>query len=131
MGRGFRFAGRFTSVEETPGPFRHVLLERIWPQESVRLLVHSPPDLISGTRRPGTLLAVTDRRWLIVYENADESTTVAESSFTDTLLVELTTILLYGQLSVRRQRKWHNQGLGAREGFSVRSAPSGLGIPWF
>jgi hypothetical protein len=100
MGRGFRFAGRFTSVEETPEPFRHVLLERIWPHESVRLLVHSPPDLILGARRPGTLLTVTDRRWLIVYENADESATVAESSFADTLLVELTTILLYGRLKL-------------------------------
>jgi hypothetical protein len=31
MGRGFRFAGRFTSVEETPEPFRQVLLERVLP----------------------------------------------------------------------------------------------------
>jgi hypothetical protein len=100
MGRGFRFASRFTSVEETPEPFRHVLLERIWPHESVRLLVHSPPDLILGARRPGTLLAMTDRRWLIVYQNADESTTVAESSYADTLLVELTTILLCGRLKL-------------------------------
>jgi hypothetical protein len=100
MWQGYRFAGRFRSVEETPEPFRRVLLERIWPHESVRLLVHSPPDLILGARRPGTLLAMTDRRWLIVYQNADESTTVAESSFADTLLVKLTTILLYGRLKL-------------------------------
>jgi len=101
MGWGYRFSDRFRSIEETPEPFRQALLEIVPPQESVRLLVHSPPDFILGTRRPGTLLTVTDRRWLIVYENADETTTVAEASFTDTLLVELTTILLYGQLRLR------------------------------
>jgi hypothetical protein len=32
---------------------------------------------------------------------------------------------------VHRQRQWHNQALGAREGFPVRSNPFSPGDPWF
>ena len=37
-----------------------------------------------------------------------------------------------GQMAtVRRQRQWHNQALGASEVFSVRSGSFGLGVPLF
>jgi len=46
------------------------------------------------------MLALTDQRWLIFEEEEDESVSVSEAAFDDTLLVELTEILLFGQLEI-------------------------------
>jgi len=46
------------------------------------------------------MLALTDQRWLIFEEEEDESVSVSEVPFDDTLLVELTEILLFGQLEI-------------------------------
>ena len=98
MSRGDRFSSRVRTVQEAPEPFRGVLLGHLSVQESARLLVYGPPDHNLSTISPGTLLAVTERGWVTVYEHEDGTTAVAEASFRDTLLVQLTLILLYGQL---------------------------------
>jgi len=46
------------------------------------------------------VLCVTDQRWLIVLRDDGGRVIVAESSYVATLLVELTIILLYGQLKI-------------------------------
>jgi len=46
------------------------------------------------------LLALTDRRWLVVSDDADGRAALAGCAFDDTLLVELTESLLYGQLKI-------------------------------
>jgi hypothetical protein len=41
-----------------------------------------------------------DRRWMMFLGEDEASTKVAEASFEETLLLELTIILLYGQLKI-------------------------------
>jgi len=100
MDIGDRYATRANSPEETPEPFRSALLEHLSPGESLEYLAFSPANVSIGVRSPATLLALTDRRWLVVSDDADGRAAVAGCAFDDTLLVELTEILLHGQLKI-------------------------------
>jgi hypothetical protein len=93
-----RFATRADTVEETPEPFRGALMQRLSPRDRIRLLAFNPSHTSQGVRSPATLLTLTDRRWLLVADDIDDGTSVVEFDFDDTLLAELTEILLYGQL---------------------------------
>jgi hypothetical protein len=95
-----QFAMCAKSIEDTPSPFREALLTRIGEDENVRHLVHSPAFAAGKFRNLASVLCVTDRRWLIVLCERDGGAVVAESSYDGTLLVELTIILLYGQLKI-------------------------------
>ena len=94
------FAMSAARIEDTPSPFREALLQRIQKNESVRHLIFSPAFGVAKLRALASLVCVTDRRWLIVLREGDGSIRVDESSFDRTLLVELTIILLYGQLKI-------------------------------
>jgi len=87
-------------IEDTPTPFREALLQRMHQNESVQHLIFSPEFGAAKFRALASLLCVTDQRWLIVLRESDGSTIVDESSFDSILLVELTIILLYGQLKI-------------------------------
>jgi hypothetical protein len=100
MDIGDRFAMRANSVEETPEPFRSALLEHLSLRESIEYLAFGPAHISFGVRSPATLLALTDRRWLLVSDDAEGRAAVAGCAFDDTLLVELTEILLDGQLKI-------------------------------
>jgi hypothetical protein len=43
---------------------------------------------------------MTDKRWLIAVRQKDQGVKVEESSYDSTLLVELTIILLHGQVKI-------------------------------
>jgi hypothetical protein len=100
MDIGDRYATRANSPEETPEPFRIALLEHLSARESIEYLAFSPANISIGVRSPATLLALTDRRWLVVSDDADGRAAVAGCAFDDTLLVELTEILLHCQLKI-------------------------------
>src|SRR5271167_1390651 len=100
MSSADQFPMSVTRIEDSPTPFREALLQRIHQSESVRHLIFSPEFGAAKFRALASLLCVTDRRWLIVLRESDGSTIVDESSFDSTLLVELTIILLYGQIKV-------------------------------
>jgi len=94
------FAARSVRIEDTPPPFREALLHRVDDRENIRHLIHSPAFATGKFRGLASLLCVTDKRWLIVLCEKDGSTTVGESTYDSILLVELTIILLYGQLKI-------------------------------
>ena len=94
------FASRIGTIEELPGPFGPALRERVRPQEAVQLLIYSPPFVTPGGTIPATVLAVVERRWLMASEGEAGRVTVTESGFDDTLLLELTSVLLHGQLKI-------------------------------
>jgi len=94
------FAARSERIEETPAPFREALLQRVDERENIRHLIHSPAFATGKFRTLASLLCVTDKRWLIVLCEKGGSTTVGESPYDSILLVELTIILLYGQLKM-------------------------------
>jgi hypothetical protein len=94
------FATCSKRIEDTPPPFREALLQRVDEQENIRHLIHSPAFATGKFSTLASLLCVTDKRWLIVLCERDGSTIVGESPYDSILLVELTIILLYGQLKI-------------------------------
>ena len=63
-----RFPTKLPSVLDAPDPFRSALADSISSQESIRLVIHAPALSTLGERTPATVLAVTDKGWLIVSE---------------------------------------------------------------
>ena len=95
-----RFASKAVQVEETSEPFRRALLEHLSADEPLNLLVYGPAFSTMDLKMPATVLALTNRRWLVISEEEDGSAAVDECDFGDTLLLELTSILLAWQLKI-------------------------------
>ena len=96
-----RFATKIKDMDEIPEPFRRQLRKLFTPDERISLLVYAPAYTSVGDRRfPATVLAVADQRWVIVEDQADGSSRVSQAAFEDTLLLELTEVLLFGRLKI-------------------------------
>jgi hypothetical protein len=99
-----RFPTRLQTISDTPEPFRSALVESLPSKDPVRLLVHAPAfamgDERSPARSPATVLAVTNDGWLIASETEEGGVTLEKSDFRNTLFIELTSILLFGQLKI-------------------------------
>ena len=106
------FPTKLTSVDDVPEPFLGALKDRISSKEHVQSLVYSPvfstlenlppgstPVIPGQILAPASVLAVLDDRWLMAIDEEDRIT-VEESSFVDTLFLELTSILLSGELKI-------------------------------
>ena len=100
MGSVNDFAVAAARIEDTPQPFREILSQRIPKAEAVRQLIFSPAFVAGKFRALASVLCVTDQRWLVLLGQTDGRVTVDEASYDMTLLVELTIILLYGQLKI-------------------------------
>jgi hypothetical protein len=87
-------------VEDVPPPFREALLNCIGDSESVIDLMFSPAFRAGKFSTLASVLCVTDSRWLVVLLQDDGSVAVDTASYETTLLLELTLILLYGQIKV-------------------------------
>ncbi len=66
----------------------------------MRLLVHAPAFPTGDKKSPATVLAVTNTGWLVASESEDGGAIVEMSDYNDTLFLELTSILLLGQLGI-------------------------------
>jgi hypothetical protein len=95
-----QFAASIKRVEDVPTPFREALLKRIRENEAVVDLIFSPAFRAGRFCTLAALLCITDSRWLVVLLQGDGSITVDTASYEATLLLELTIILLYGQLKI-------------------------------
>ena len=96
-----RFATKIEDIEEIPKPFRRQLRKHVTPDERIYFLAYAPAyTSVEGGRLPATVLVVADQRWVIVEDEADGSSRVSEAAFEDTLLLELTEVLLFGRLKI-------------------------------
>jgi hypothetical protein len=95
-----RFPTKLNTVNDAPESFRSALAESLAPSEPIRLLVHAPAFATGDEKSPATVLAVANNGWLVVSETEDGSATLQKSDFSDTLFLELTSILLLGQLRI-------------------------------
>jgi hypothetical protein len=100
MSSAGEFATSAKNMEDLSSPFRETLMERIGTTEKLRHLIYSPAFDTAKFRGLASVLCVTDQRWLIVLRDDGGRVIAAESSYGATLLVELTIILLYGQLKI-------------------------------
>jgi len=62
--------------------------------------VHAPAFATEEEKSPATVLAVTNNGWLVASETEGGSAAVEKSDFSDTLFLELKSILLSGQLRI-------------------------------
>ena len=95
-----RFPTKLNTVYDAPESFRSALVESLPPSEPIRLLVHAPAFATADEKSPATVLAVANNGWLMVSETEDGSAALQKSDFSDTLFLELTSILLLGQLRI-------------------------------
>jgi hypothetical protein len=95
-----RFPTKLNTVYDAPESFRGALVENLGPSEPIRLLVHAPAFATADEKSPATVLAVANNGWLVISENEDGSANLQKSDFSDTLFLELTSILLLGQLRI-------------------------------
>jgi hypothetical protein len=100
MGSAKQFATAAKHITELSSPFRETLIERLFKTEEVKYLIFSPVYGTANFKTLASVLCVTNRRWLIVLGEDDGNTTVAESSYDSTLLLEKTLILLYAQIKI-------------------------------
>lgn len=107
-----RFATKLDTINDAPEALRNVLLDNLPSRDSVRLLIHAPafltlaersptaPEVTPSLGTPATVLAVTSDGWLVASETEDGGASVEKAHFHDTLFLELTSILLSGQLRI-------------------------------
>jgi hypothetical protein len=95
-----RFPTKLDTVSDAPEPFRTALVGSFPSGEPVRLLVHAPAFPTGDEKSPATVLAVTKSGWLVASETEEGGVTLERSDFSDTLFLELTSILLLGQLRI-------------------------------
>jgi hypothetical protein len=100
MSSAGEFATNAKNMEDLSSPFRETLMQRIGATEKLHHLIYSPAFDTAKFRGLASVLCVTDQRWLMVLRDDGGRVIVAESSYGATLLVELTIILLYGQLKI-------------------------------
>jgi hypothetical protein len=95
-----RFPTKLDIISDVPEPFRGALAEGYPSGEQVRLLVHAPAFSVADETSSATVLAVTSNGWLVASETEDGGVSLEKSDFSDTLLLELTSILVFGQLKI-------------------------------
>jgi hypothetical protein len=95
-----RFPTKLSTVSDAPEPLQSALVKNLSSTEPVRLLVHAPAFATEEEKSPATVLAVTNNGWLVASETEGGSAAVEKSDFSDTLFLELKSILLSGQLRI-------------------------------
>jgi hypothetical protein len=95
-----RFPTKLNAVSDAPEPLRGELVKTLTSNEPVRLLVYAPAFPTGEEKTPATLLAVTNRGWLVASETEEGGGALVKSDFSNTLFFELTSILLLGQLII-------------------------------
>ena len=95
-----RFPTKLDAIHDAPELFRSALVDNLPSQEAVRFLIHAPTFATEGSRSPATVLAIANTGWLVASEKEEGVVSVQKCSFSDTLFLELTSILLWGQLKI-------------------------------
>jgi hypothetical protein len=95
-----RFPTRLNTVSDAPQLFHAALAENLSTDESIRFLVYAPAFATETDKTPATVLVVTGKGWLVALQNEEGGVAVQKSDFSETLLLELKSILLLGQLRI-------------------------------
>ena len=92
------YSRKLESLSEAPEQFSEALRSNLSATDNIRLILYAPP--IGDENVPATVLVVTDEGWLVASENQDGGISVEKCTFADTLFLELTSIVLWGQLKI-------------------------------
>jgi hypothetical protein len=102
MKRGLweRFAAKLKTLDDVPEPLFGAARGALQPDDKIRLLVFGPAQKVLGEISTASLLMILDEEWIVVTGTEEIKTEVFHCAFADTLLVEITNILLYGKLRI-------------------------------
>jgi hypothetical protein len=95
-----RFPTKLSAVSDAPEPLRSTLAASLPSGELTSLLVHAPAFATGDEETPATVLMVTKNNWLVASETKGDGATVEKAKFSDTLYLELKSVLLLGQLRI-------------------------------
>lgn len=95
-----KFASKLESIEDAPESHRTAFLNVLQTDDAIHLLVFGPAHKTLGAISPATLFAVTDKGWIFVSGGDGEFVTSVRCNYADTLLLELTVVLLLGILKI-------------------------------
>lgn len=96
-----RFASKLNSVDEAPEPLCGAMQAALKPGDAIRLLILGPVFTSLGKNTTATLLAVLDQEWIVVSGLKPSQLRVDRATFADTLLTELTIVLLKRMICFR------------------------------
>ena len=91
---------KLESTSEIPEQLSDALRNHLSAIDSVPLLLYAPSRFVGDEEVSATILAVTNDGWLVAAEKQDGGIGVEHSKFNDTLFLELTSIVLWGQLKI-------------------------------
>jgi hypothetical protein len=92
------FPTKLQAVDDVPEPLRRALKARISPSQQVCGIIHSPAFLAVDDL-PATALVVQKDGWLVATED-EGGVSIQQSTFDETLSLELSSILLSGELKI-------------------------------
>lgn len=95
-----RFASRLQTVQDAPEPLGSAMLAALKRNDEVRLLIYGPAQKVLNKTSPSTLLAILQHEWILVTGSEERPRQTYRCNFVDTLLVEITNILLHGLLRI-------------------------------
>jgi hypothetical protein len=93
------FPEKISGLDHLREPFRTAFRSEIGPGELIKAVIYSPPFSTASFKAAASVMVVTADRWVIAREE-NRQIWMEAADFSDTLLIELTIILLYGQLKV-------------------------------
>ena len=88
------------SISEVPGEFPDALRSHVSSADAARLILYAPPTSVGDEKVRESVLVVTNDGWLAATDNQETGISVEQCKFNDTLFLELTSILLWGQLKI-------------------------------
>jgi hypothetical protein len=91
---------KLESILEAPEQFSEALRSHLSASDGSRLILYAPSASVGEEKVPATVLVVSDDGWLLASENQDGDVSVEKCKFNDSLFLELTSIVLWGQLKI-------------------------------
>jgi hypothetical protein len=91
---------RINSIDEAPVAFVRALGDSLPVRKSARLMIYAPSVSVGDEKLAATLLVVTDDAWILASENSNGSVSVEKCSFSETLFLQVTSIVLWGSLKI-------------------------------
>lgn len=99
-GRALPFSESVGTLDDIPEPLGSAMRQALADDAaSLRLMIHSPAFATVGQSSPENVFALTDSRWILVARTADGTRTTT-APFSAAAVIELTMILLGGQLRI-------------------------------
>jgi hypothetical protein len=90
---------KLDSIGEAPEEFSRTLESHLPSGEKIPLIIYAPATSVGEEKLPATVFGITNDGWLLASESRG-GVSVEKCKFDDTLLIELTSIVLEGQLKI-------------------------------